>query len=161
MGEQHEPPQRWRVAPVHVVDDDHGRAALGEVGHQPHQPACGGVHRVSAWCRLGQVRSQRALGQRRRARRQLRPVVAGAQRREQLPRGAPRRLLLERAAACAQNDRPAVVASAARGSGYERRLADPGRPFDHDHASRPVAYARHPLAELGELCVAVEQHGHR
>ena len=118
------------------------------------------MHRVAAGGRLRQVRGQCALGERGRPRCQLLPVSAGAQGVEQLPRRAPRRMLLERAAACAQHDRP-VLARAARGGGQERRLADPGRALDDDHAPFPAADARHPLGKRGELGVTVEQHGHR
>ena len=113
--------------PVHVVDDEQRRATLAEVVDQPHQPACGGVHRVAAGGRLARSAASARSASAGRPRRQLLPVAAGAQGVEQLPRRAPRRLLLERAAACAQHDRP-VLARAARGSGQEVDLPIPAGP---------------------------------
>ena len=103
--QQRQPAQRRRIGPVDVVDDEHGRAALAEVAGQPDEPARGGVHRLARRRRLARLGCERALGQARRADRQLVPLRASSQRLEQLARHTPGGVLLERAAARAQHGR--------------------------------------------------------
>ena len=157
--QQRQPAQRRRIGPVDVVDDEHGRAALAEVAGQPDQSAHGGVHRVPRVRRLARLGCERALGQSRRADRQLVPLRAASQRLEELARHAPGGVLLERAAERAQHRR-AVRARDPAGGREQRRLADPRRSLDHDHAPGPGSSQREPPAQLAQFGVAVQQHGH-
>ena len=155
-----QPPQRRRIGPMDVVDDEHGRTTLTEVAGQPHQPPGSGVHRIAARGRLARLGRERALRQPGRADGQLVPLRAGSQRLEQLPRHPPRGVLLERAAARAQHRSRHPCARAATGSREQRRLADTGRPLDHDHAPGPGTSGGEPAAKLPQLGIAIQQHRH-
>ena len=146
--QQRQPAQGRRIGPVHVVDDEHGRAALAEVAGQPDQSAPGGVHGVARGCRLLGPGCERALGQSRSPYRQLVPVGAGSQRLEELARHAPGGVLFERAAAGPQHGRATRACGPARRR-EQRRLADAGRALHHDHATRSGPCLGEPASELG------------
>ena len=134
--QQRQPPQRRRIGPMHIVDDQNRRTALAEVADQPHQPAGGGVHRIARGGGSASLGRERALRQPGRSDRQLIPLRPGSQRLEQLPRHPPRGVLLERAAARPQQHR-AVRTRSPPGSPEQCRLANAGRPLNDDHAPGP------------------------
>ena len=156
-GELRQPAQRRRVGPVHVVDDEHGRAALGEVGGQPDQPVRGGVHRVAGERRLGRLgcsarpaspaaptvsslhSASRCSGAKAGARRpRPRPARAGPRARAAPSRRAPRALRARRR--------------------EQARLADSGRvPRPRSPGPCPARTASSRSAERGQFGVAVEQ----
>ena len=58
--QQRQPPQRRRIGPMDIVDDQNCGTALAEVADQPHQPSGGGVHRIARGrgCRLPRARAR-------------------------------------------------------------------------------------------------------
>ena len=155
-GELRQPPQRRRVGPVDVVDEEHGRRPVREVGGQVLQPVRRGMHRVPGERRLGGIGMQHPPREPRGAGRQLAPARPSLQRGEELTGDAPRRVLLERAGARAQHRRPLRLRTAARG-GEEARLADPGGALHHDDATRSGSYLLEPIGERRELGIAIQQ----
>jgi hypothetical protein len=118
------------------------------------------VHRIARGRRLAALRRERPLGQARRADGELAPLGAGSQRLEELAGDAPRGVLFKRAAARAQHQHAVLTRGVARDR-EQRRLADPGRTFDHDHPARARVRGGEPAGKLGELGVAVQQRSHR
>ena len=140
-GQLHQPAQRRRVGPVHVVDHQQGRRRA----RPARRPARSARKPRRAW------RRRRAPGRpdRRRSDRRASaaaptasavPLRPARSRGEQLAGDAPAGLLLQRAGPGAQHPRPRSPARVRADRAQQARLADAGRPLDDDHPARPVAY---------------------
>ena len=121
-----EPAQRRLVAPLQIVDQQQQRRLLGELDRQPVERVQDRERRVLAARRRSRARRRPRAPPPRRppaAARRPPPRTAGVRPRTPAPARARRRARRTRA-------RPRRAACAA-GLGEQPRLADPGRPFDH------------------------------
>ena len=57
-------------------------------------------------------------------------------------------------------DQHALVAPLGAGGGQQARLADPARPFDHDHLADGAAGTRECPVQLGQILFAFQQLAH-
>ena len=158
--QQRQPPQRRRIGPMHIVDEQNCRTALAEVADQPHQPAGRGVHRIARGGGSAPLGRERALRQPGRSDRQLIPLRPGSQRLEQLPRHPPRGVLLERAAARPQQRR-AVHTRSPPGRPEQCRLANARRSLNDDHTPGPRTSCGNSPGQLPQLRIPIQQHPHR
>ncbi len=157
-----EEPDRLRVRPVRVVDEQGERALLGQPRAQPVQAVEAREQAVVGGRPVGDLLEQRAReprGARERAftLAALEPLDA---RREQLDHHAEREVALHHAAARAEHRHPARLGQRG-GLAHQRALADPGRTLDHQDPAGTGGGGAQRGADLLQLGLPLQQRGSR
>ncbi len=151
--------QRRHVGPLHVVDEQHQRLRLGEVGDEPVEPVqdrvAGLVGALAGAGREHQLRTRGGAAQQLRAPlgRRLRE-----QQLEQLQRDAEAEGAVELAGAGVEDERGWRRRTRPLGDRrQQRRLADPGRPLDQRQRSVPRRCLGERAIERLQLSVPCDQ----
>jgi hypothetical protein len=156
--------QRGRVRPVRVVDDETNRTRGGQVGAQPVQAVDDRERRIDSGA--VQLGASRRPGKRQQPGRDAGSVVQqfcalrlrrfGQGRLEELTNDAKREVALQLGSARAKGTHAVRRRFGAHGI-EQRRLSDPGRPFDDHEAPMPRARVGEGRSDPRELLAPLKQ----